>query len=48
VQFGEEIAEKGETKSRAVYTVDIECSQDMTELQVVSFNFAPAAELDYN
>lgn len=48
VQFGEEIASAGEIKSRAIYSFDIQCSEDLKQQELQAFEFMPASEVDYN
>ena len=48
VQFGEEIKEVGEAKSRAIYSVDVQFDETKKKVQILGFSFAPADNLDYN
>lgn len=48
VQFGEEIEAKGEQKSRAIYTADVQLSSDLEQAQLLGFNFGGEGAIDFD
>ena len=48
VNVGEDIRAKGEDKCRAIYTVDVQVSEDRSECSILGFSFGAQSDVDYN
>ena len=47
VQFGEEIEKAGELKSRAIYSVEVECNESSDNFRLLRFGFDVPKDFDY-